>query len=341
MGLRGSLSAAVAVALVTAVIPAVAVVTAVHAGAVTAFTVSGTEAMHPPPHPEDLLPGYFAGVTVARIAYPASVFGMDASVAVATAGLGIGVRDSLGPVIVAGFSQGAIAVAYAKQALMALPADQRPAVDRLSFLTIGDPSGPAGILKSLPFSVPFIGLSPFIAPPTPYASVIVNGEYDAWGDFPDRPWNLVSLANAVLGILYVHGRYETIPGGLDLSTVPAANVSISTNSLGGTTTSYLIPTVKLPLVQPLRDIGIPEPIVSALEKPLKDMVDAGYTRHDAPVAIAVAAVSPAQPAGAVRGKPRQARPAAAAVQHASTGPRLIGKAPIRPRRSEGHTAAVA
>ena len=66
--------------------------------------------------------------------------------------------------------------------------------------------------------------------------MVVNGEYDGWADFPDRPWNLVSLVNALLGIAYVHGGYETIPGGLDLSTVPPANITTSTNSLGGTTT---------------------------------------------------------------------------------------------------------
>ena len=120
MAPRRSLSVAVAVAL------AAGVITAVPALGVTALTVSGTEALHPPPHPEDLLPGYFAGVDVSRIDYPAAVFGMDASLAVATAGIGRAVLDSAGPVIVAGFSQGAIAVAYAKQALMALPADQRP-----------------------------------------------------------------------------------------------------------------------------------------------------------------------------------------------------------------------
>ena len=53
------------------------------------------------------------------------------------------------------------------------------------------------------------------------------------------------------------------------------------NSLGGSTTSYLIPTAKLPLVQPLRDIGVPEKIVAAIEKPLKKVVDKGYTRNDA------------------------------------------------------------
>ena len=42
-------------------------------------------------------------------------------------------------------------------------------------------------------------------PESPYATTIVIGEYDGWSDPPDRPWNLVSSANAVAGIAYVHG----------------------------------------------------------------------------------------------------------------------------------------
>jgi hypothetical protein len=121
-----------------------------------------------------------------------------------------------------------------------------------------------------------------LVPETPYETVLVTGEYDGWSDFPDRPWNLISLANALIGTAYVHGGYEMIPGGLDISDLPARNVSVTTNSLGGRTTSYLIPTERLPLVQPLRDIGVPEPFVAGLEASLKPIVDAGYARHDDP-----------------------------------------------------------
>lgn len=271
------------------------------ATAVTALTVSGTGTwFHPPPFPEELLPAFFAGTTISRVDYPATVTGMDRSIAIAAEAIGRGVLNTAEPVIAAGFSQGALAVAYAKKDLMALPADLRPAPDRLSFLTIGDPSGPGGILRSVRMRVPLIGLTPIIPPDTPYDTVIVNGEYDGWADFPDRPWNPASLANAVLGIVYVHGRYETVPGGLDPSTGPPANVTTTVNNLGGTTTTYLIPTAKLPLVQPLRDVGISEEVVTAIEKPLKKAVDRGYARNDP---------APAQPgaAAAVRAAPRQIR----------------------------------
>lgn len=270
---RNVLAAAVA-------IPIAALLAAAPAWSVTALTVSGTRSDHDPPFPEQLVPGYFTGDTVTRIDYPAALVGMDKSIAVAAAGIVAGIADTVGPLIVAGFSQGAVAVGYAKQALMDLPPEQRPDPELLSFLTIGDPSGPGGIFRSLLGRVPVIELTPFIPPDTPYRTVIVNGEYDGWGDYPDRPTNVLSVVNALLGTVYVHGRYESIPGGLDLAAVPRANITTVVNSLGGSTTSYLVPTEKLPLVQPLRDIGIPEPVVAAIEKPLKVVVDDGYSRND-------------------------------------------------------------
>ncbi len=332
------------------------VIAAVPAQAATAFTVKGTQADHPAPYPEQLLPKLFANDSVTRIDYPAKTLGMDASIAVATAGIVNAVQNAVGPVVVAGFSQGAVAVAHAKQVLMSLPS--RPSPANLSFITIGDPAGPGGILGVLPFRVPILDLSPITAPDTPYDSVIVNGEYDGWADFPDRPWNLVSVANAALGIVYVHGRYETVPGGLDISTVPAANITTTINNLGGRTTKYLLPTAQLPLVQPLRDIGIPESIVSAVEKPLKAIVDAGYARQDA--TSAAVTVGPPRPAVAVRAQvpavsaaaPLAAKPAVVGAEPASIAvtPSSVGveeslsvAAPEPPNRSRGpaHSRAAA
>ena len=296
-------------AAVSAVL-AVGLVTVAPASALPAFTVSGTAVFHPPPYPEQLVPAYFTGDTVTNIAYPAAIFGMDASVAIAAAGLERAIANGTGPMLISGFSQGAIAVTYAMRAVMALPTDQRPAADQLTFLTIGDPTAPGGILRFIDVVVPVIDLTPVVMPDTPYNTVIINGEYDGWGDFPDRPWNLVSVVNALLGTLYVHGRYETIPDGLDLSTVTA---STTVNNLGGTTTTYLIPTPKLPLVQPLRDIGVPEEFVAALEAPLRAIVDAGYARNDPkPGSSAAEPVSTPHRSAVPSAKPAQTRRGAAA-----------------------------
>ena len=115
------------------------VIAAAPAQAATAFTVKGTQTDHPAPYPEQLLPKLFANDSVTRIDYPATILGMDASIAVATAGIVNAVQNAVGPVVVAGFSQGAVAVAHAKQVLMSLPS--RPSPANLSFITVGDPAG--------------------------------------------------------------------------------------------------------------------------------------------------------------------------------------------------------
>jgi hypothetical protein len=297
---------AIVIATVLAAGPAHSAPPAAPQGA-TAFTVSGTKIGHAPPFPEQLVPGYFASATISRIDYPAALFGMDRSVAAAVQALDGDLLSTPGPLVAAGFSQGALAVAHAKKDLMSLPAERRPDPGRLTFVTIGDPAGPGGIMRFLRFQIPVIGLTPVTEPDTPYTSIVVKGEYDGWADFPDRPWNLVSVVNALLGIAYIHGRYETIPGGLDLSAVPAANITTTVNGLGGRTTTYLVPTANLPLVQPLRDIGVPERIVAAIEKPLKKVVDKGYRRNDAAPAAQASAVS--RP---VRQAPQSERRSAAA-----------------------------
>lgn len=289
---------------------AAAVITAAPAQSATAFTISGTQIFHVPPTPQRLLPAYFVGHDIVEIVYPAALFGMDSSIAVASASLAREVDDSSGDVIVAGFSQGAVALAHEKQLLMQRPADQRPAPDRLTFVALGDPTGPGGIMRFLDGVVPFLDVSPFAPPETPYPTIAVHGEYDGWADFPDRPWNLLSVVNALLGVIYVHGGYEVTPGGLDLSAVPDRNVTITTNPLGGRTTTYLIPTPKLPLLQPLRDIGMSEPLVAALEAKVKPIIDAGYVRNDKPVAAPPPSASggrpgPAQRASGVRGSDRR------------------------------------
>ena len=307
--------------LATAIVGAVLVAlgAAAHAAGSTAITVSGTRIGHDPPGPVQLLPDYFAGFAVVDVDYPAAILGMDRSIEVAAAAVAQAVDSTGGPLVVAGFSQGAIAVAYQKKLLMGRPPEQRPDDDRLTFVTIGDPTGASGIMRFLPFRIPVLGLSPVAVPETPYDSVVVTGEYDGWADFPDRPWNLVSVANALLGVIYVHGRYELLTEGLDLTVVPERNVTMVTNALGGNTTTYVVPTGRLPLLAPLRDIGVPEPLVAALETPLRRVVDAGYARNDPAVVPASARPKAGQSPG--RGAARAVGdPARAAIGPAAGKP---------------------
>ncbi|ASR85296.1 DNA binding protein [Mycobacterium phage SirPhilip] len=263
----------------TAAAVALSIATAAPAVATTVFSIRGTDILSPGDDPTALVPSLFAGAAEHAIDYHANVVGMDRNTAQAVANLAAAEAGVDGPVVVAGFSQGAIAVALDKARVMALPEAERPAADQLSYVVLGDPTGPGGILHWLPGRVPVIGAAPVHVPDTPYDTIVINREYDGWADFPDRPLNLVADLNAVVGIIYVHGRYDEAD--LDPAHVPAGNVTTVVNSAGGKTTTYLVPTEHLPLLQPLRDLGVHEAIVKAIEAPLKGMVDAGYARNDA------------------------------------------------------------
>ncbi|QJD50497.1 hydrolase [Mycobacterium phage Chris] len=263
--------------------------TAAPAVAATAFTFRGTDILSPGDRPQDLVPSLFAGDVVHSVDYNAGIVGMDKNTAQAVRNLTAAEQGVSGPIVVAGFSQGAIAVARDKARVMALPADQRPDAADLSYVVIGDPTGPNGLLHWLPGRVPVIGAGPTPVVDTPYDTIVINREYDGWADTPDRP-NLVAWANAALGIVYVHGRYDEAD--LDPAHVPADHVTTVVNTVGGKTTTYLVPTKFLPLVQPLRDLHVPEPIVAAIEHALRPVVDSGYSRNDAKPAKPVEAPAP-------------------------------------------------
>ena len=108
---------------------------------------------------------------------------------------------------------------------------------------------------------------------SPYPTTIVIGEYDGWADPPDRPWNLISSANALAGIVYVHGPpiFSVDLGEVDEVTTENGNV-----------TTHLVPTENLPLTQVFRDVGVPDAVVDKADEVLRPVVDAGYVRHDQP-----------------------------------------------------------
>ena len=120
----------------------------------------------------------------------------------------------------------------------------------------------------------------------PYNITVVTREYDGTCDFPDHVWNLLAVANAYAGAIVLHdGTFLT-----DLSTVPAADITVSApNSLGGVTTNYLLPTATLPLVTLM-------PWLAPQAAALRVKIDKGYSRNDPP-ATAAAATTTGHPLG--------------------------------------------
>ncbi|MGE2731419.1 PE-PPE domain-containing protein [Mycolicibacterium vaccae] len=114
---------------------------------------------------------------------------------------------------------------------------------------------------------PIVGYT--FSPPaqTKWNLTVVTGEYDGFADFPDRWWNLISVANAVLGEVFVH--LPVMFKALD----PADIVDVFEDPEGGTTTRYFVPARTLPLVRVF-------PLLLPFQPILRAIVDAGYYRND-------------------------------------------------------------
>lgn len=170
-------------------------------------------------------------------------------------------------VTVVGLSAGSLVV---NEVLRQLAADtEAPDSEEITFIVVADSSRQKLIDEARYNSNHDYTYRP--APETKYDIIVVTGEYDGLADFPDRWWNLLAVANAVAGSVYVH-----IPVMFaDLSKVPAENITVDVNSQGGTTSHYLVPTAKLPLVQMF-------PSLASQEAELKAAIDRGYSRNDVP-----------------------------------------------------------
>lgn len=195
-------------------------------------------------------------------------------------------------VVLWGFSQGAVVVNAAARLLAADP--NGPARDQVTLVRAADPSTPGmGIFNALPAALTGSQqLTPEMikAPDTPYDAIVIVNQYDGFADFPSKPNPLAAL-NAMVGTLYQHGPSQTV----DLSKVPAKNVTMTVNALGATTTTYLVPAKNVPLTQPLRDLGIPAAWVDGLDGFLRPAIEAGYDRPGTTPARAAATRPAARP----------------------------------------------
>lgn len=188
----------------------------------------------------------------------------------------LAVRQADGQVVVVGDSMGSVVASRLAREL-AGSADA-PSTDDIRFVLIAPPEVGIGHYFREGAVLPLFNYRVSRPPESPYHTTFVIGEYDGWADPPDRPWNLLSLANAVLGIAFVHGPTTAAA---DPAAVPARNTTVRTNGAGGTVVTHLVPAENLPLTRPLRKIGVPDTIVDRVDQLLRPIVDAGYRRHDA------------------------------------------------------------
>ncbi|BBY74134.1 PE-PPE domain-containing protein [Mycolicibacterium parafortuitum] len=193
-----------------------------------------------------------------------------------------------GPGTAIGLSEGASVLDEVQARLAYDPAAPPP--DQLSFATYGNPVGkhafgesfltqnfPVGsVVPSLDYRIP--------APvESQYDTYQFVSAYDSIADWPDRPDNWLSVANAIVGLATGH----TAVAFTNPSMVPPGNIRTTVNSRGAKTTTVMIPEEHLPLVLPFKYLGVPKDTLIELDRVLQPYVDAGYSRNDDPATAPV------------------------------------------------------
>lgn len=249
------------------------------AGAETVLWVTGTGKT--PYSPESLLAGEYSADRLIAVDYPAS-FGplsgpadpsFGQSVAIGASNLESLARSTTGPLVIVGFSQGAL---VAQQAAMELNDDPGVGSDT-TFILIANPNLGA-FSNAYGGSIPFLDYAPRPLTETRFTTIAVINEYDAWADPISQPDNTLAVLNSIMGMAYLH----PVAHNTDLSAVPTQNISVTVNSQGGTLATYLVPAKQLPLTLPLRQAGVPDEIVDDIDANLRPVIDAAYARNRTP-----------------------------------------------------------
>lgn len=234
-------------------------------------------------------PGFFGlssavGVTTPEEFWPlnGSTLTFDESVAQGVDDLDAAMGGYSGQqTVVLGYSQSTRIASIKKRQIIDEHGDDFGDYPDVGFVLVADVNkGNGGILERfnglvIPIlGVTFDGAIPTDSPQNPDAA----GDYaldtkditfihDGWSDFPIYPLNLLAVANAVLGIAYLHSSYPAL-----------TDPELVEQGSYGDTDYYVIGTDIVPLLRPLEQIGIPKPILLAVDEPLRVMIEAGYRR---------------------------------------------------------------
>lgn len=210
------------------------------------------------------------------------------SVAEGIDNLDAAIRTTGRPGTAIGLSEGAFVVDGEQARLANDPTAPPP--NTLNFATFGDPIGRHAFGQS--FLTAMFGVGSVVPAldytmPPPYESQYDTNRfvaaYDSIADFPDRPDNMFALANTLMGLATGH----TAVAFTNPSMVPPQNIRTTINSRGAKDTTIMIPEKHLPLVMPLRYIGIDENTLNKLDAILTPRVNAGYSRNDDPATAPV------------------------------------------------------
>jgi PE-PPE domain len=195
-------------------------------------------------------------------------------------GIGLQHLESHNPTdgdVIFGFSQGAVVASKYKA--------EHPEQTGITYVLVENPDRPnGGILErfdglSIPIlNITFNGATPNTGP-TGAATVDISRQYDGWSDFPAYPLNLLADANAIAGIVYLHGDTQDSNDPDVLTALQAQGPMYYQEDPTTNTTYYLIPTAQLPILMPFNGI-VPKPVLDALDPPLRALIELGYDRSD-------------------------------------------------------------
>ncbi|GAT04143.1 PE-PPE domain-containing protein [Mycolicibacterium fortuitum] len=207
----------------------------------------------------------------------------DTSVARGVLSLNNAVQTTPGEKVVVGYSQSANIATREKRNLAELRAQGAtvPAPDELSFVFVANPNRPnGGILARFEgLYIPILGVSfDGATPDDEYRTIDVARQYDLIADFPKYPLNLLADLNALMGYFYLHPNYGS-------SVVNLNDPGTYDSYTSGNTTYYLVHTAQLPLLQPFRDIGVPEPVLDLVEPTLRVLIELAYDRTPANMGV--------------------------------------------------------
>lgn len=174
--------------------------------------------------------------------------------------------------VVFGLSQGAVVISRYKAA--------HPEGTGNTWVLVENPSRPnGGILERFAgLYIPVLDISVSGATPdNGDPTVDVARQYDGWADFPTYPLNILATANAIAGMILVHGQTQTELTAADIEAAKAGGSAYYQEH--GDTTYYLIRTPLVPILMPLKGI-VPDPILGAVDPVLRTFIEMGYDRSD-------------------------------------------------------------
>jgi hypothetical protein len=187
-------------------------------------------------------------------------------------------------VIIVGYSQSARIVTIAKRNFIEnYNPDDPDATPIAGFDLLSNPGkANGGILQRYKFfgTIPFFGITfdgdtPTNGPKNPDGSFVAPTKditflYDGISDHPVWALNLLALANALAGYIYLHGE------------TPSADADLLYQGSAGDTDYYVIDSGIVPILRPLGSLGVPHFVLSALNEPVKVMIETAFRRDLGP-----------------------------------------------------------